>query len=84
MNEKKLNTYKSALISALFLFINSSYAGALDNIVNKANKQNKSKIKIKWLTKKKLLEKIYPYKSIKSWKPRKSNITDVINVIKNT
>ena len=43
MNEKKLNTYKSALISALFLFINSSYAGALDNIVDKANKQNKSK-----------------------------------------
>lgn len=43
MNEKKLTTYKSALISALFLFINSSHAGALDNIVNKANKQNKSK-----------------------------------------
>ena len=43
MNEKKLNTYKSALISALFLFINSSYAGALDNIVSKANEKGKSK-----------------------------------------
>ena len=40
---KKLNTYKSALISALFLFINSSYAGALDNIVSKASEKGKSK-----------------------------------------
>jgi len=69
--------------SGTYVLKNTNYL-SISKLIHIFNKQNKSKIKIKWLTKKKLLEKIYPYKSIKSWKPRKSNITDVINIIKNT
>jgi len=71
------------IVSGTYSLKNNNYLSIL-KLIKTFNKQNKSKIKIKWLSNKKLLEKIYPYKSIKSWKPKKSNITDVINTIKNT
>lgn len=69
--------------SGTYILKNNNYL-SISNLIKVFNKLNKPKIKIKWLSKKKLFEKIYPYNSISSWKPRKSNITDVINIIKRT
>ena len=55
----------------------------INEIIQKLNKENKKKIKVKWLSSKFIKEKSLPYKKLKSWKPCKSNISDVINIIKN-
>ena len=47
------------------------------------NKENDRKIKVKWLSNKLIKEKSLPYKKLKSWKPIKSNISDIIKIIKN-
>ena len=46
------------------------------------NKKNKKKLKIKWVNKSAIKEKTLSYSKLKSWKPRKSNIEDIINTIK--
>ena len=66
-----------------YVLKNNKYL-SISKLINTFNKKYKPSIRVHWLSNKKLLEKIYPYKSIKSWKPKKSNITDVINTIKNT
>ena len=40
------------------------------------------KLKINWESQKFIKQKIYSYKKLKGWKPVKSNITDIINIIK--
>ncbi len=55
----------------------------INEIIKKLNKENEKKIKVKWLSNKLIKEKSLPYKKLKSWKPCKSNISDVINIIKN-
>ncbi len=55
----------------------------VNEIIKKLNKDNNKKIKVKWLSSKVIKEKSLPYKKLKSWKPRKSNISDIINIIKN-
>ncbi len=55
----------------------------IGQIINKLNKENKKKIKVNWLSNNLIKEKSLPYKKLKSWKPLKSNISDIINIIKN-
>ena len=66
-----------------YVLKNNKYL-SISELISVFNKTNKPPIKINWLSKKRFLEKIYTYKSITSWKPKKSNITDIINIIKNT
>ena len=47
------------------------------------NKENDRKIKVKWLSNNLIKEKSLSYKKLKSWKPFKSNISDIIKIIKN-
>ena len=47
------------------------------------NKENDRKIKVKWLSNNLIKEKSLSYKELKSWKPIKSNISDIIKIIKN-
>ena len=54
----------------------------ISNIINIFNKKNKKKLKVKWLSKKLIREKIYPYKKINGWNPLYSKIDDIINIIK--
>ncbi len=56
----------------------------ISDIINKLNIQNDKKIKIKWLSKKIIKSKVTKYSKIKTWKPKESNISDVINYITST
>jgi NAD dependent epimerase/dehydratase family. len=53
----------------------------ISDIINKLNIQNVKKIKIKWLSKKIIKNKVTKYSKIKTWKPKESNISDVVNYI---
>ncbi len=55
----------------------------LYDLINVFNNTNKKKLKINWLSNKMLTEKNLAYDKLKSWKPLKSNILDIINIIKN-
>ena len=50
-------------------------------IISKINKFSKKKIKIKWKSNSLIREKIYKYKSLNGWKPNKSRINDIIDLI---
>ncbi len=52
------------------------------NLITSFNKKNRKKIKVKWQSKTMIKNKIYSYKKLKNWKPKKSNIDDIINLIK--
>ena len=51
-------------------------------IFEKFNKKNKKKLKIEWINNLIIKEKTLSYSKLKSWKPAKSNIEDIINTIK--
>ena len=55
----------------------------ISNIIQKINYSSFKKIKIKWLSKKLIKEKTLTYNALKSWKPTKSNINDIVKIIKN-
>ena len=52
------------------------------DLINTFNKNADKKLKVKWLSNIKLKEKIFPYKKLKNWKPKKSSIIDIIKIIK--
>ena len=52
------------------------------DLVKIFNTQSQKKLKIKWLSNRKIKYKIYPYDKLNGWKPRNSNIKDIINYIK--
>ena len=56
----------------------------ISNIIDKLNIKNDKKIKVKWLSKKVVKNKVTKYSKIKTWKPKQSNISDVINYITST
>ncbi len=56
----------------------------ISDIIKKLNIQNDKKIKIKWLSKKIIKNKVTKYSKLKTWKPKESNISDVINYITNS
>jgi len=51
-------------------------------LVMSYSKKNRKKIKVRWQSKTMIKNKIYSYKKLKNWKPKKSNIDDIINLIK--
>ena len=51
-------------------------------LINQINNSSKKKINIKWLSNKKIEEKIFKYKKLKGWKPSKSKVQDIIDLIK--
>jgi nucleoside-diphosphate-sugar epimerase len=54
----------------------------IDDVIREFNKNSKKKIKIRWLTKKTLNEKILNFEKLKHWKPENSNIEKIIELIK--
>ncbi len=46
------------------------------------NKSSSNKIKVKWLSKKIIKNKIIKYDQLKTWAPKKSGVKDIINYIK--
>ena len=51
------------------------------DIIKKIEKYSQKKIKVKWLSNKIIKEKIYKFKTLKGWKPKNSNINDIIRII---
>ena len=54
---------------------------SISEIINKHKKDNKKKIKIKWLGNEIIKEKIYMYKKVPGWKLYYSNLSSIINNI---
>jgi hypothetical protein len=54
----------------------------ISDLINKFNKKNKKKIKVKWLSNKIISEKIFKYATLKKWQPHQSKMEDVFNIIK--
>ena len=61
--------------------IESSGTGTLQMTINIANSQAKKKLRIKWLSKRLIKEKIFKKNRLKNWSIKKSNIKDIIDVI---
>ena len=74
--------YKKNIEPAKYLLKNNSDTN-IHKMIQIFNKENDRKIKVKWLSNKLIKEKSLPYKKLKSWKPIKSNISDIIKIIKN-
>ena len=53
----------------------------IKEIVNHFNAQNNKNLKIKWLSKKIIKEKIYKKKQLNKWSPEKSKINNIVNLI---
>jgi CDP-paratose synthetase len=65
-----------------YVLKNTSYF-KMNDLITLFNKKNKKKILVKWLSNKIIKEKIFPYKKLKSWKPKKSKVNDVLSILKN-
>ena len=52
-------------------------------LIKYINKKNENKIKIEWLSNTLIKDKIFKYKKLKSWNPKKSNIVDIKDLILN-
>ena len=75
---------KDKIQSGKYILKNSNYINIykLIRYINK-DKENTKKIKVKWLSNKLVKNKISKYKKLKSWKPKKSNIDNIKDLILN-
>ena len=55
---------------------------SITNIIKMINKESDKKIKVKWLNNKLIKQRIFKYKKLIGWYPKKSSIRDIISVIK--
>lgn len=55
---------------------------SISMLIEKINYESDKKIKIKWLSYKKIEEKFHNFKQLRGWQPINSNIQDIINIIK--
>ena len=53
----------------------------INKLINQIQKKIKIKLKIKWLSSKKIDEKIYKYKSLPGWKPDGSSLDDLVKFV---
>ena len=53
----------------------------INKLINQIQKKIKFKLKIKWLSSKKIDEKIYKYKSLPGWKPDTSSLDDLVKFV---
>jgi len=58
---------------------NKNYS--ISEIINKINKDLSKKIKVIWLSKKVIKEKIYKQPKLKNWYPKKSRLEDLLTII---
>ena len=54
---------------------------SISEIINKINKDLSKKIKVVWLSKKIIKEKIYKQPKLKNWYPKKSRLEDLLTII---
>ena len=75
---------KDKIQSGKYILKNSNFINIykLIRYINK-DKENTKKIKVKWLSNKLVKNKISKYKKLKSWKPKKSNIDNIKDLILN-
>ena len=66
--------------SGNYSLVNSKNYSILE-IINEHKKNNKKKIKVKWLGSEIIKEKIYMYKKVPGWKLHFSNLNTIINNI---
>lgn len=66
---------------AKYILKNSKYLSIFELIKNINKKKNK--IKVKWLSNTLIKDRIFKYKKLKSWKPKKSGIKNIKNLILN-
>ncbi len=66
--------------SADYIIINNKNYSIFD-IVHNVNEKSFNKIKVKWSSKKIIKDKIFKLKKLKNWKPKYSNLNNVINTI---
>ncbi len=80
------------IISAIKLILKKNYKSdtyilknknnfKIYDIIKKIEKYSQKKIKVKWLSNKTIKEKIYKFKTLKGWKPKNSDIKDIIRII---
>ena len=80
------------IVSAIKLILNKNYKSdtyilknknnfKIYDIIKKIEKYSQKKIKVKWLSNKIIKEKIYKFKTLRGWKPKNSNIKDIIRII---
>ena len=53
----------------------------ISTIIDDINNSSNKKIKINWLSKKVMKEKIYNYKNLSGWKPLNSKVRDISRLI---
>ena len=51
------------------------------DIVKEIEKYSQKKLRVKWLSNKIIKEKTYQFETLKGWKPKNSNIKDIVRVI---
>ena len=75
-------TLKKNIKTGKYILKNRNFIGIL-KLVNYINNNSNKKIKIKWLSNIKIKDKFLKYKTLKSWKPKRSNIENVKKLILN-
>ncbi len=73
---------KKKVLSGKYILKNTKFI-SIFKLVNLINKETDRKIKISWLSNIKIKDKIAKYKKLKSWKPKKSSIENIKNLILN-
>ncbi len=82
------------IVSAVKLIIDKNYKSgkyilknhnfiSILKLINFINKNSKKKIKVKWLSNIKIRDKFLKYKKLKNWKPKKSGIVNIKDLILN-
>lgn len=54
----------------------------ISNLISLFNKNNTKKIRVKWLSKRLIKERIFKYKTLNEWTPKQSKIDDIFKIIK--
>jgi len=73
---------KNNIETGKYILKNSIYFNIFE-LIKYINKNNDNKVKIKWLSNTLIKDKIFKYKKLKSWNPKKSNIEDIKDLILN-
>ena len=68
--------------SGKYILKNLTYFNIFE-LIEYINKNNNKKIKVKWLSNTLIKDKILKYNELKSWKPKKSNIKNIKDLILN-
>ena len=72
---------KKNVIPKKYSITNTFYIKILD-LIKIFNTQSQKRLKVKWLSNRKIKYKLYPYDKLNGWKPRNSYIRDIVNYIK--